>query len=716
MRSYSVIIFCYIAVLPGPTFTSTFLRLLHFSVQGANLIRSLTPLPTPMCPPPQVACHPSQLPPLSPRPPICPPAAPPSPLPPAVSCPPSCPPSPLPPAVSLPPKLPPAAPLPRCPRCLLPPKLLQASVTTSMADELAPPSKLACFFRTLLCARASVAVSRKSQALSPAATVASAARSQTSDPKWSNIVVNQSYAADKDTVEECPTSLSPGAMSVDVYDYRDPPCSPAYTRSSTCRSMVHQGRPELGRGAGLSSQNSIRVTSCGDYTFSRLSKGLQVARGNGLDVQNSSSVLSLDSSPAYRRAVTCRSMVHLGRPELGQGAGVRSQNSIQVKSCSDCTFSQISKGQQVARGNCLDVQNSSPVLSLDSSPTCSPAYRRASTCHSFAQQGRPELGQGAGVRSQNSIRVHSCSDSTFSQLSIRAVDTSMHGAVDTSMRSVVDTSMRIAVDTVMRSAVNISMLGTVNTSMCSAVDTIMRSAVNMSMPGTVNPSMRSAADISTPGSVDTSMRGSRALSSHDSCPHPQPWQRKSTLIPRLQSGRVGRYLELLKRNSSASGAAGVKAGELLTMLIGCPSQLGAHAMSAQDNWVPMPCVPKPTGCPCISGAQANWVHMPCVPKPTGCPCISGAQANWVPMHIGCPSQLGAHAYRVPKPTGCPCIYGAQANWVPMPIGCPSQLGAHAHRVLKPTGCPGPSGAQVNCVPERISIVVFSSSEVEVQIL
>eukprot|EP00798_Chlamydomonas_sp_ICE-L_P011334 gene11334-18612_t len=110
----------------------------------------------------------------------------------------------------------------------------------------------------------------------------------------------------------------------------------------------------------------------------------------------------------------------------------------------------------------------------------------------MANLGRPELVQGVGIRSHNSVTVNSRSGPIFNRLSMCAVDTSMRVEVDTSMR----------------------------------------------------------------GGVDNSVRRVSALSSPGSSLQLQPWQRKSTIIPRLQSGRVGRYLELLKRNSATAGGAG----------------------------------------------------------------------------------------------------------------------------------------------------------------
>eukprot|EP00798_Chlamydomonas_sp_ICE-L_P027518 gene27518-18593_t len=219
-----------------------------------------------------------------------------------------------------------------------------------MADELAPTSKLACFLRTLLCARGSVTctsdqdfdfrVSSDSIAQSPTATKVVAARSQKSDPKWSNIVVNLSYTADKDHSPDPGQDMLWHSNNVSYFLAGAP--SPQRGGPS-----IEGGRQNTQASTLNASKQSPHVKGLlADQGARTLSKGQQGARGNGLDVQNLSSILSLDPSharsPAYRRACTCHSMVHQGRPELGQGVSIRSQNSVTVDRRSDPLFKQLS--------------------------------------------------------------------------------------------------------------------------------------------------------------------------------------------------------------------------------------------------------------------------------------------------------------------------------------------------------------------------------------
>eukprot|EP00798_Chlamydomonas_sp_ICE-L_P023043 gene23043-30237_t len=377
-----------------------------------------------------------------------------------------------------------------------------------MADELAPASKLACFFRILLCAWGSVTctsdqdsdfpVPGDSIAPYPAATKAVAARSQESDPKWSNIVVNQNYTADKGTGNECPTSLSPGAISGEGDDHLNfPMCasnappillptiedhSPDPEQDmlwhSNNVSYFLAGAPSPQRGVRPSWMHTTPSGSSWEQSDRPASPKI-------LGANQQDKALGGTDSQLFRVSPTC--MPPRGGRQNTQASTLNGskQSPHHVKGLlADQGARTLSKGRQVARGNGLDMQNLSSVLSRDPNP----AYRRASTCHTLVHQGRPELGQRVGIESHKSLRFNSCSGSILKRLSASTEGTSMCGGVDTSMR------------------------------------------------------MRSA------------------LSSPDVRPHPQPWQRKSTLIPRLQSGRVGRYLELLKRNSNAAdGACGASA-------------------------------------------------------------------------------------------------------------------------------------------------------------
>eukprot|EP00798_Chlamydomonas_sp_ICE-L_P023041 gene23041-30236_t len=368
-----------------------------------------------------------------------------------------------------------------------------------MADELAPTSKLACFLRTLLCARGSVTctsdqdfdfrVSSDSIAQSPTATKVVAARSQKSDPKWSNIVVNLSYTADKGTSNKCPTSLSPGAIGGEVDDYLYFPSSvssaPPFLLPTIADHSPDPGQDMLWHSNNVSyflagapsPQRGVRPSSMRKTSWEQSDRpaSLKIQGANQQDkALGGTACQFLPVSPTFLPP-------RGGRQNTQASTLNASKQSPHVKGLlADQGARTLSKGQQGARGNGLDVQNLSSILSLDPSHARSPAYRRACTCHSMVHQGRPELGQGVSIRSQNSVTVDRRSDPLFKQLSVSTEDTSMRGGVYTSMR-----------------------LGS-------------------------------------------------ALSSPGVCPHPQPWQRKSTLIPRLQGGRVGKYLELLKRNSAAA--------------------------------------------------------------------------------------------------------------------------------------------------------------------
>eukprot|EP00798_Chlamydomonas_sp_ICE-L_P011328 gene11328-18604_t len=371
-----------------------------------------------------------------------------------------------------------------------------------MADELAPPSKLACFFRTLLCARGSVTCtsdqdsdfpfSRNSIAPSPAATKAVAARSQESDPKWSNIVLNQSYTAGKGTGNECPTSLSPGAIGGEVDNCLYFPTS-ASTAPPLLLPTIEDQSPDPEQDVLWPSNNvshflagapssqgevrplCIRTTPSGSsWEQSDRPASLEIQGANQQDKALGGTDCQLVSvSPTYMPP-------RGGRRSMQASTLNASKLSSRVKGLLAAQDARrLSTGQQVAWGNGLDVQNVSSALGQVSLPV----FRRVSACHSMANLGRPELGQGVGMRSHNSVTVNSRSGPIFNRLSMGAVVTSMHGGVDTSVR-----------------------------------------------------------------------RGS-ALFSPGSSPQLQAWQRKSTLIPRLQSGRVGKYLELLKQNSAAAAGA-----------------------------------------------------------------------------------------------------------------------------------------------------------------
>eukprot|EP00798_Chlamydomonas_sp_ICE-L_P004048 gene4048-14131_t len=83
-----------------------------------------------------------------------------------------------------------------------------------MADEDAPPSKLASFFRTLLCAIGSVKWSKNEGSVCPVvkATKPKGAWTQKSDHdlKWTNVVLNQ-MCTSGDGSDKCRTSSSPAS-------------------------------------------------------------------------------------------------------------------------------------------------------------------------------------------------------------------------------------------------------------------------------------------------------------------------------------------------------------------------------------------------------------------------------------------------------------------------------------------------------------------------
>eukprot|EP00798_Chlamydomonas_sp_ICE-L_P023044 gene23044-30238_t len=369
-----------------------------------------------------------------------------------------------------------------------------------MADELAPPSKLVCFFRTLLCTRGPITCtsdqdsdfpfSRNSIALSSAATKAVAVRSQKSVPTWSNIVVNQTYTADKGTGNECPSSLSPRAIFGEVDDlYLYFPTS-ASNAPPLLLPTIEDRSPDpeqdlLWPSNNVSSFLAGGPSPKGGVRTSWMHNMSSVSLSEQFDGPNSLEILGANQQDKALGGVDCQlimvSPVVLppvrGRQNTQASTLNASKQSPHVKGLLvDQGVRTLSGGRQVVRGYGLDVQNLSSVLSQDSSPK----YRRKSACHSMVQQGRPELGQGVGIRSYNSVTVGSRSGPIFNRLSVCAVDTSMRSG------------------------------------------------------------------------VDTSMRRDGFLSSPGAGPPPQPWQRKSTLIPRLQNGRVGRYLELLKQNSAAA--------------------------------------------------------------------------------------------------------------------------------------------------------------------
>eukprot|EP00798_Chlamydomonas_sp_ICE-L_P009202 gene9202-16341_t len=337
-----------------------------------------------------------------------------------------------------------------------------------MADEVALPSKLACFFHTLICARGCATctrdqdsdfpVSRDSQAPSPGTTKAVAARSKESEPKWSSrepplrsscpswlswfspaaqselsIAVNLSYSADKGTGNKCPTVLSPGTISGEVDDYLYFPTSfssvppvllPTIEDHSpdTEHDMVWPSHPvSYFLAAVPAPQGEVRPSSMhipstrSSWELSNRPASLEILGANRQDKALGGTVCQLlPASPTFLHPRGSRKNM--------QASTLTASKQSHVKGLLvDQGARTLSTWQHVAGGNGLYVQNSGSAFSQDSK------YGRASA--SMVHQGRPELGQGVGIRSHNSVTVDSRSSPIFRRQSMDTGNTFMqHGA------------------------------------------------------------------------------------------------------------------------------------------------------------------------------------------------------------------------------------------------------------------------------------------------